>query len=54
MLTEKLNTVWQVTYEPQPGEVPRRLTVFVGFNINGFFYKIFDTDTYEILKLYPL
>eukprot|EP00497_Spongosphaera_streptacantha_P005410 TRINITY_DN63_c0_g1_i1.p2 TRINITY_DN63_c0_g1~~TRINITY_DN63_c0_g1_i1.p2 ORF type:complete len:73 (-),score=3.29 TRINITY_DN63_c0_g1_i1:858-1076(-) len=45
--------MFQVVYEPEDGEPPRRLTVFAGFNVNGFFYKIFDTDTLEILKTWP-
>jgi hypothetical protein len=50
---ETLNSVFQITYEPAAGEEPRRLTAFAGFNVNGFYYKIWDADTLEILKTWP-
>jgi len=45
--------MFQITYEPPVGDAPRRLTAYAGFNVNGFFYKIWDTDTLEVLKVFP-
>ena len=50
---ETLNSVFQITYEPAADEPPRRLAAFAGFNVNGFYYKIWDADTQEILKTWP-